>query len=54
MGSPLKIFFNVFSDDFYDLSLGLATSLNYIFRVYQKDLVIVGVVVSRTNIVGYH
>ena len=54
MGSPLKIFFDVFSDDFYDLSLGFATSFYYIFQVDQKDFIIVGVVVSRTNIVGYH
>ena len=50
----VKIFFNIFTDNFYNLSLGFATSFYHIFRVYQKDLVIVRIIVSGTNIVGYH
>ena len=50
----VKIFLNVFTDNFYNLSFGFTTSLYHILRVYQKDLIIVRVIVSRTNIVGYH
>jgi len=50
----VKIFFNVFTDDLYNLSLSFTTSFYHIFRVYQKDLIIVRIIVSGTNIVGYY
>jgi len=47
-------FLNIFTDNFYNLSLGFTTSLYHILRVNQEYFVIVRVVVSRTNIVGFH
>jgi len=42
----VKIFFNAFTNNFCNLALGFAPRLYHTLRVYQKDLVIVRVVVS--------